>query len=963
MNSTRKNIICTVALLFFTSALFSQDIFTKTKMENSSLELSTFTLENGMEVFYIQDFSSALMHTVLTVKAGFSSQTPSTAGFFSLYTKLFTTAAKDISQNPFEVISVSSLCNADNSTYTAEVPPEFLYDYLNGINHCLSKGTFSDSDIKKYYSQLKEEILSYSQSTAGFINSSIDSVVFSDAPWKHDSGIYPSLFSNFSTGEVRTILNVIKKNFYTPENCSLFISGNLSKEEVYNCVSEIFSSWIQTEHYTDFAQAEKYLNEQISKQSETLKQKNSSKKFVIVSPDFTPELTQVVVQYTTLSKSECDILTWNFNETEEPKNLFIQKEKLALRSKDYITCAHAFKNKTDRLIFQSLLEKPYSLSEDFFSATHADIPSQIELFTKTIKEACRISRQNFITAQDNVERKYNDIMSASNSSIDLLSSFWSISRTNRQKFYTDFLNFAHQVYSTDEKSIYKKIQKEEPYVFVILNSQVYEENEKSFLEKGYSLITKENGSWYSKKLLANIAEENAKKILSLKEKEFPASQKNTEQPSSNFYRKNLGTIFTGKLSNNIPVAVKEIPGSKKIVLSLCIEGGENASGKNQNYLRTVLVNACTLNLQQYIFLCKEQNLIKGDALLKSWTEETASYITIETSYDNLEGILTALTQSLVFSDIQPFTADRLTSEQKYQVKIKNADLATQLKNAALKDFYAGTDFEKIFSQDSVLEKTTFHSMALSYTQLLDASLYSIVICGDTTYEKAFELSQKTIGVLKEQTQRQKAKIPEIKIKTETKNIQLQHTFKTDKTKEEAGTGVPLLIPTKNFSDPALICYAPPAEKNDMEIFNALLLYIEHTMNKTENTSGKYFTENATKEIPAGFLFAKEISSVKNFKDALEKSKKIIAEELESENASSTVKKIKALWQEKNLLKTSTLSGTALLLHKGFVRGNAAEYLENYQAVQNAEEEKFSFIFTEYFLNQSPAEYFSVDSKK
>ena len=42
---------------------------------------------------------------------------------------------------------------------------------------------------------------------------------------------------------------------------------------------------------------------------------------------------------------------------------------------------------------------------------------------------------------------------------------------------------------------------------------------------------------------------------------------------------------------------------------------------------------------------------------------------------------------------------------------------------------------------------------------------------------------------------------------------------------------------------------------------------------------------------------------------------------------STVKKIKALWQEKNLLKTSTLSGTALLLHKGFVRGNAAEYLE------------------------------------
>ena len=42
---------------------------------------------------------------------------------------------------------------------------------------------------------------------------------------------------------------------------------------------------------------------------------------------------------------------------------------------------------------------------------------------------------------------------------------------------------------------------------------------------------------------------------------------------------------------------------------------------------------------------------------------------------------------------------------------------------------------------------------------------------------------------------------------------------------------------------------------------------------------------------------------KKVKIILEKSKKIIAQELESENASSTVKKIKALWQEKNLLKT------------------------------------------------------------
>ena len=52
-----------------------------------------YTLENSMKVFVLEDFSNAPVRIELAVHAGFSAQTPKTAGFFPLYTNLFAKAA------------------------------------------------------------------------------------------------------------------------------------------------------------------------------------------------------------------------------------------------------------------------------------------------------------------------------------------------------------------------------------------------------------------------------------------------------------------------------------------------------------------------------------------------------------------------------------------------------------------------------------------------------------------------------------------------------------------------------------------------------------------------------------------------------------------------------------------------------------------------------------------------------
>ena len=56
---------------------------------NQTLE---YTLENGMQVFILEDSSDAQVHIEYTCRAGFSSQTQSTCGFFRLFSKLIQAA-------------------------------------------------------------------------------------------------------------------------------------------------------------------------------------------------------------------------------------------------------------------------------------------------------------------------------------------------------------------------------------------------------------------------------------------------------------------------------------------------------------------------------------------------------------------------------------------------------------------------------------------------------------------------------------------------------------------------------------------------------------------------------------------------------------------------------------------------------------------------------------------------------
>lgn len=948
------------------------------KIENSNDYLYIMTLENGLTLFVREDYSSALLHTRFSCKAGFSKQNKFNAGFFPLFTKLFALNLSNSSEIKNKIL-INSECNADSSNFTAELAPLYLSVYLKNLSECLQNQKFSDKNLSKEFSAMKEQVKNYASSSAGFINSAIDSKIFYEEPWKVDSGIYPSLFNSYSPQEARTILNEIGKKYYVPENCAIFISGNISHQNVYEICNNAFSDWNKNSNFTssifdDLNLNASKTNNLNSQDFQNESQKNLQKKYVLVSSDFSPEITQIVIQYTSLNMSQADILSSAWNNFDSPlKEKVLNQGIIGVRSPDYINVSSAQKSESSRLIIQSLLEKPYSFSPraenlideqgNLIQTENPPIVEQAKVFLEQIKNSSLLSRKQFIAAQNEIYSNYKVQNGNALENINMLSDFWALNPlTSQQEFYKKYLQLAHKIQSENEKSIQEKILNEEPYIFLLVNNKIYSEQENHFKESGYEVITKENASWYQNEM--NLLEEKSK--LKYQKSKFAENQNQeieVKNFAQSFYTNNISSIKTFKLKNEIPVAIKENPESQNACISICIYGGELSSPKDELNLRTVLINLFARNIQNELTNLKRINIFEGKTSLKAWTEETNSYITINCLKNDISLVLEATFNAIIYADISPVLVDNLVSEQKFQWTTKNAFLTQQLKCNALSYLYRGTDFAKLFDNETeILKKTNYNSISLAYTQLLNAKLYSFVIAGDIKFDEAQKIFENNFELLLQQSEIKEYKIPEPQFKNKNRNVQLKHTFTTNLPAELAPKESPILVPTKDFFDPAQFYFPVPENLYEQEIFNALLYEFEFLIQNDLGEKNKVSSYPATNFLHLGILQAEQLSNTNSFINSYQKARNSILDKLNSDE-NKILEDIKSLWTYKNFNQSSTNEGTASLIQKSLIYKNPGQYLENYVFIENLSAKDFFEILEKYFPQEIPFKVFSVDSKR
>lgn len=942
----KSNKILTIISL--TTCLFTAKMFA-TPIKS----VQEYTLENGMQVFILEDSSDAQVHIEYTCRAGFSSQTQSTCGFFKLYTRLVQAANANLTFTDVQ-------CNADSSRYIIDVSPSQVEDTLFSLSDAVFSPDFSDELLKAQLTALKKEVNDNKDTMSFYINAAIDSRVFSEAPWKHDSGIYPPLFKKTTEKTARTVIKQISEQWYTPKNSAVFISGNLNTEHTMLMLRNSFGRF-----YSSFRTPSEKPSRPVNKQ----------RKYVLHSNEISPDLTQLVIQYTLFDMEQSDLLALAMGyEGSLFKQQILSFNELNIPGDEYINVSAAHKKDSSRLIIQTLLQPP----EDKKAATATNSFKQTELFLKQLDLIPHIVRpEEFEYAKNQLEYSLNRTAAVPTELMQTLSEFWAL-EPYYQGDETDTEDYASQtacrlmerpqkLHDNTLTEALTKLQSEAPFIFVIINSKDYKLNKKAYTSAGFEEINEKNASWYVQQIFKEV----------LKEADTQDSAKLYSTQSiaddNSYYQKNRDTISNFTLSNGIKVYTKQNPLSAQTSLILSINGGKYNSF-DDNGFEEVMINLTAGLIQKKLRAAQSEGLLTGAFYVSSETELSTGKIIVEFDTEDTASVLKTLSDAIVYGEIAPADADRAVSARKYRKRLENGTASNQLYSALINRIYKKSRQSSVFeAEKEILLDTDYTKILSAYPAMLDASRYSVIICG-ALHEKLQPLMEETLGQLatqenKEDSEKENLNIqnPDLSV-AKNLTIQVRHTFLTDIPAEKAGPQPAVLIPTTEFLDPVIYAHkAPEPGTKQAALYNALLNYIGIKIEKA-NPAYAVSTQLPRSNLNIGSLTIQNVAHTKELDAQYKSIIQTINDKLQRLQANQiVVQEIKNSWITKQMNQTGSDTGTALLLQKGLElfaeeKQNPIWYLEEYNYIQSASAQDFLEIM-DYFPVIPAARVYSKDSKK
>lgn len=934
--------------LLFLALVFA--FYTHTFATPSSC-VEQYTLENGLTVFLLEDTSSPFIRLEYACKAGFSSQTQNSNGFFKLYSKVLKNSMPTLD---FEVAD----CFSDSSRYALTITPSKLEATFSLLAQQAFSPNFSNELISTQLNELKKETSQNASSLSTLINAAIDSKVFASSPWKHDSGLYAPLFSKTTVEQARTLLFEISQRYYTPQNSAIFVSGNINKTQILSLIQNTFGSYYST-YKVPYQKEEKITNTQ--------------KKYVIHDPEFSSEMTQIVVQYTNCSSYEdCAIASsiLNNNSSFFKYNL-LNEAQLNIPGDEYINVSVANKKGENRIIIQSLLQQP----QDKTLAKNTNSLHQALLFLKQTKTGInQMTSGEFSHFQNQLIFDMKFLETNPTVFMEQLSLWWAVDvytqpsenildAKNSSTITQNFLDKKIRLQNSTLENVSSQFSGEEPFLFVLISSSDYKKHEKDYKTAGFEVITKQNASWYNQPSFENVKSLTDENI----DDDFSAISYEND-----YYEKNKNQIKSQKLINGIPLYTKHNENSSQITLMLSIRGGK-LNSSNNNGFEQVMVNLLATNIQKDIFEQAQNGKILGLPNVTCNTSLATSTITLECEKEDFEVCLKSISNALIMGEIIPAVADRAVSNAQYQKRLENGSVTYQMYCAAIETLYKNSSLSRIFNcKDEILENTSYTQILQEYPKLLDSSRYSIILTGNFS-DNAQKLLNETIGLLANQNGMVNYSTVTTKMpKNKNVNVKLNHTFLTDVPAEKAGPMPAVLIPTKEFIDPVVYVFNEDEKgTKGAAIFTALLYYIEDELNREIENNGllsgaKAYATSAYSSMNAATITIQNVAHIRAM-DSLFNSviEKLNLQLKEAQNV-TLITKIKDTWISKVLEQTKTNTGTAHLMQQGLeyfpYEQNPLLYLEEYNFIQNAQVADFIHAMNNFPAKPSLSLY-SKDGKK
>lgn len=885
-------------------------------------EIHTYTLENGLHLYVLSDPATATIRAELDIYAGYSAQTEKTAGFFPLYVRLLS-----------ETVGEADM-GADCVRLVRTTSPLALEETLATLSYTLRPLAVTDTQLRTALSAMKQEVTDYASSPAGFINTAIDARVFSQSPWKQESGVYPALFTATTVQGARTVLESLAAVYYSAWNASLFLSGNITDSEALALASAAFSG-VRSVPVTRAA---------VPAQPDT----PAVRKFVLADSALSADMAQIVMQYVDFTRDQADVLAAAYNDDSSPfKKSLIQEETLGIRGAEYVNVASAQKKDSSRLIVQALLEK-----------TKTAPCAQAEQFVRIVEDAAYLDEDVVQRASRLFEKSFARHALSSASLMELVASYVAANDASVSAASLFARDKSLLQLSTAELRSLQRLQT--PYVFVLVHDSVYKKHSAAFKKAGYELVTQKNGSWYTQSLYAALLESADKGISSEAENDVPSMQ----QAADRFIEQSSAGIASFALSNKIPVWIKRENAAGRVSLMLGISGGDLLFADKAPGLCALLTDALSLSIRREV---------PPDCEITAETFATYSRICITCSADDFEACVRGINRALIYRDITPAMADGIAYDERTHWRLKTGTTTFQLLCEAVRSIYA-SPYTKLFNDkdDKPSLSIDFTRIASSYPLLLDASRYTIVAVGALPEDAAVKaLLEESVGVLGSQkaTESKEKKLSPGKFPKKAKRVSLRHLFLTDISADKAGPRPQVLVPTKNFADPVLYCLtSPDLASTDSALYAALLyeltsrlqaklgseMHVSLELSDDDVQFSRIYVSNVTKTARVDRLYAEVVRSLK---DDIEK---LVSA---ADKSQPLLHAMENRWVLEMLSETGATEETVCLMHTGIFRAqDPLLYAKQYAAVHAATALDY-YIVAQAYLDEIPAfRLYSADAK-
>ena len=901
-------------------------------------DIKIFILENGLKIYFLEDSSSPAVRAELSVNAGFTCQGPENGGLFTMYARL-----------------IGGEMSNDSVRFVEKAAPAAIERAILSLSEKLRPLSVSDSELSSISKDMAAEFREYSGGTAGYINSAIDSKIFSKNPWSRESGVSPKTFNARKIEELRAGLLSLHAKYYVPSNSALFINGNITESAALELAKKYFLRFAAP----SFDESAPVEDGRIL----------PGRKFVLYHKNFSDEMTQIVVQYTNLGRDEADALSCGWNQdSSEFKKLLLKQRNLKILGGEYIDVSSAQEKNSSRLIIQSLLGK---------AAVSPAV--QADLFLTMSRDEDVFSESDLDRALRDEETAFVRLSEDSDAMMERLSRSLSISGSSEP--IKNFFQKNERLAEIEISSLQEKIVGEEPYVFVLLNSSVYQKCSSEFKKMGFVEIPEKESAWYNqaayKNFLSGEAGERARNAELLEEIALSARR---------FISKNLSEFSSFTLGNGIPVTVKRSENSNTTVLSVIVAGGELLFTDKVPGLSSVLTNCIAVNIKKQLDLFASNGAARGFYEVSSRTLSTHSIISVTCLSDELDLAVRAAYTALVYRDISPAMADGVTYDERTQWRIKSGSAEFQLLCEAARLLYEGTDYPKLYAdgEDRPGQKLDFNHIQEAYPVLLDSTRFSLIFSGGVkSLESLRRTLDETFGALGsiEETRSDASRVraPDFDgLSERERRVSLRHLFLTDISKENAGPMPKVLVPTTKFLDPLLYCLASPdLSSTDRALFDSILIELASRIEK--KLSEKYPGEKVRAALPdndipfarilvTGVEHTDEVDSV--YSECVSSIKNDISRQIEIRTdgvidleKTGLLANFENNWLMTVISKAGSQKGTARLMQDGEAQGNPKLYLLQYEAVSDAGLEDYNRIVEKYFDSKAPLAIYSKDSPK